>query len=590
MRAFISCVFCALASFAASGHALANTNAQYGDWHLSVAILEDSGVHFQKEARRSFIETLKQTAEKSQISLDIRVLKAAQIQSGVKDGQIDIFFSDSLTYRSLVSYGVKDIAGVQSQWTPNPNHADGGVAFALRRDNTEPVLESYQKKSAVSSETLRTQALYYVLGAIKEKGHDPESFFSTIDLTVGNPDEIVRAVLNDRSEVGIVPACFLEEHFASNPQDISRIEILDAYRSPEFPCTVSTTLFPGWVVALTSRVPLSFARELTAALLQTPPSKGFWWTIPTQYDIADDLLKTLKVENFAYLREWTLTEFISRYGVLIGVFLAAFLATIFYGWAAGKIARRLNRQLMRALTQKERFQSKLAQAESQLSFLERVGMLTQVSAVLAHELRQPVGSIVMFAHGLMRRLENDLADKKEIMAVTEKIARSASLSNEIITRVRDFAKSGSKRRILDLTSVAVQAKSNFLIAQRSVVAISIVSKEKTFIKADAFELELMLVNLFRNSADAMAGSPNPQICVSIAAIGPDAVVTVKDTGVAGTLPFKKLFQSTKDSGMGMGLKLVREIAQNNGGTVSFSKTSSGSLVVEIRFPSVTAQE
>ena len=391
-------------------------------------------------------------------------------------------------------------------------------------------------------------------------------------------------VLDGTADVGIVSACFLEEYFATHPQNIASIGVLDAYRSPEFPCTVSTALYPGWVVGLTSRIPLSFARELTRTLLQTSPSSGFWWTIPTQYDVADELLRTLKVENYAYLREWTIEDFLSRYGVFVGVFISTFCAVVFYSWTVSRVARRLNRQLIATLAQKKRYQSKLAQAEAQLSFLERIGILTQVSAVLAHELRQPIGAIVMFAHGLMRRLENGLSDRKEIMEITNKIAKSAALSNEIITNVRTFAKSGSKKEIVDLSSLVRHTTNNFLIGQRRDVAIELQVPVCVNVFADAFELELMLVNLLRNSAEAVAGTANPRIYIRTAQEKHNIVLEVKDSGQGAMLPFKNILQTNKHTGMGLGLRLVREIVQNNNGTVDFSQTKKGALCVTIRFP------
>lgn len=554
------------------------------DWHLAVGILEDSGVHFQREANRHLVELLNSVARQNQTSLEIRNLKAQEIQKGVKSGQIDIFFADSLTYRSLVPYGVKDIAGIQSQWNPNPNHADGGVAIALRSNGKDPVFESYKGSRAISSSDLKTQALYYVLGAIQTKGHDPESFFSLIDLSASDQQEIVKSILNGKADVGIVSACFMEEFFALHPQDIARIDVLDAYRSPEFPCTVSTSLYPGWVVGLTSRVPLSFARELTRTLLQTSPSSEFWWTIPTQYDVADELLRTLKVENYAYLREWTVEAFLSRYGLFVGIFITAFFAILCYSWTVSRVARRLNRQLVGALSQKKRYQTKLTQAESQLSFLERVGVLTQVSAVLAHELRQPIGAIVMFAHGLMRRLENGTADSKEVLEVTDKIAKSAALSNEIITNVRNFAKSGSKKSLLNLSIIARQACDNFLVGQRGDIVITLDAAPNARIAADAFELELMLINLIRNSAEAICGTANPRIYIRIGITDKSVVLVVTDSGSGSSLPFKHFFHSNKSTGMGLGLKLVKEIVQNNDGAVEFSQSGSGALIVTIRFP------
>lgn len=179
----------------------------------------------------------------------------------------------------------------------------------------------------------------------------------------------------------------------------------------------------------------------------------------------------------------------------------------------------------------------------------------------------------------------------------DKAAAQTLRAGEIIRRLRDFVQRGeTDRRIESLSKLVEEASALALLGVKDAdirVAIRLDPKHD-LILADRVQIQQVLLNLIRNSVDAMLDSPERRLVISSEAVEGDMVqVNVADTG-AGMAPevMEKLFQpfvSTKPHGMGVGLSICRTIVESHGGRIWPEPNSPRGTVFRFTLPAVDAE-
>ncbi len=221
---------------------------------------------------------------------------------------------------------------------------------------------------------------------------------------------------------------------------------------------------------------------------------------------------------------------------------------------------------------------KQAAAEAQLqreelAHLSRAAALSTLSGSLAHELNQPLTSILSNAQAGQRFLSHDPPDIDELRAILADIVRADRRAGEIIWRLRAMLRRGevvlqpvhvdeSIQELLRLTG-------SDLIA-RGVSVSNLAAGDLAPAKTDRVQLQQVLLNLILNACDAMASNPPEDRKLTLTTfIEQDEMrIGVLDCGVGLPDDVETLFQpfhSTKDGGLGMGLSICRTLVTSHGG-------------------------
>lgn len=102
-----------------------------------------------------------------------------------------------------------------------------------------------------------------------------------------------------------------------------------------------------------------------------------------------------------------------------------------------------------------------------------------------------------------------------------------------------------------------------------------------FVYADPLNVDLVLMNLLKNAEEAVRNQQNAEIKVEIKNAGADALVIIEDNGPDMTddqfASLRNLGQSSKKDGLGLGLAIVRELLEANGGSLKLVRIPSGGL-------------
>ncbi len=223
----------------------------------------------------------------------------------------------------------------------------------------------------------------------------------------------------------------------------------------------------------------------------------------------------------------------------------------------------------------EEERERLRQVEADLAHINRVSMMGELAASIAHEVNQPLSGIVSNGGACLRWLAGDAPDVEEVREALRDIVRDGKRAGDVIARIRALTKrTALPREKLDLNEmirevlalVGDEAKRNSVTIRRRF------AEDVLPVLGDRVQLQQVVLNLVMNAIEAMSsvGERARELVIITRNIGPDQVqVTVEDTGM-GVDPntMARIFEpfyTTKSGGMGMGLSISRSIVQSHGG-------------------------
>jgi C4-dicarboxylate-specific signal transduction histidine kinase len=221
-----------------------------------------------------------------------------------------------------------------------------------------------------------------------------------------------------------------------------------------------------------------------------------------------------------------------------------------------------------------------------------------LSTSIAHEMNQPLASIVTNADAASRWMARPTPDLDEVKATLEQIRNSAYRARDLIVSIRAMVKRDDRNRIpLDLNDLVREVLTlTERELQRNRVSVEVkLDEHLPLVKGDRVQLQQVLVNLITNAIDAMAEKKWPRILrIESAAQEPSGVlISVADTG-KGIDPnvvdriFNPLF-TTKSNGMGMGLAICRSIVEGHDGRLWASAGAEGGAVFQFVLPTNIAR-
>jgi hypothetical protein len=230
-------------------------------------------------------------------------------------------------------------------------------------------------------------------------------------------------------------------------------------------------------------------------------------------------------------------------------------------------------------TLEERVEQKtveLEMAHHEVLLTEKLAALGHLSAGMAHEIRNPLNSISLFAQVMSSGLE----DEPEMKSYSEKIINEVERIDAILVKLLSTSKrSHFQLRTIHIDRVITTSLQSFL-EQMNVqdVALQTELGEKTpAILADADELGQIFSNLFANALFEMKAGGT--LSVTLESDDKEALITVSDTG--GGIPEEHLnnifdpFFTTKDRGTGFGLSVVLRIVKTYAGRINVESNSQG---------------
>jgi signal transduction histidine kinase len=231
------------------------------------------------------------------------------------------------------------------------------------------------------------------------------------------------------------------------------------------------------------------------------------------------------------------------------------------------------------------------QLQADLAHVNRVSTMGELTASLAHEIKQPIGAAVTNAEACARLLDRDQPDVFEAREAALEMAKDATRAAHIIDRVRSLYRKGSPQ--MDTVDVSEVIGEMFVILHNEANRHSVnmrtdLAEGLPRVMADRVQLQQVLMNLMLNGIQAMEKTGGLLTIKTQLDQDGSVQISVSDTGVG--LPADKAeqifdaFFTTKPEGSGMGLAISRSIIESHGGRVWVAANSGKGAAFHFTLP------
>jgi len=262
------------------------------------------------------------------------------------------------------------------------------------------------------------------------------------------------------------------------------------------------------------------------------------------------------------------------------VSLAAFQAVMLVLAMTGLVAGAL-------VTERSRAAAQLRLHQDSLARLAQLGGVGELAVAIAHEINQPLMAAGTYARLVTKGLRSGANDVCATIEIAEKAASQVERAAEVVRRLRALVRLDQSGRALASIEHVVNEcleLSRPHLERHNITARIALDGGLPAIRMDVLQIEQVLLNLVRNSIEAMSAAGNGgAITVSARRSGDNSIeITVRDTGpgfpsafVASGLP---PLSSAKADGLGIGLSLSRSIVEAHGGDLRVSGGAQGASV------------
>lgn len=565
-----------------------------------VAVDAQIDPYMQRTYFKATIDAIDKTVRDADKFLVLKFLDRETISAMLADGEIDFLISESDFYASLAFEDkIKAIAMLWRAQAKSPSYSAASTIVVNAENEkiytlTDIATGSY-RVAATSSDSFAGFTI--AKEPFAEKNLSWQAAFKNIVFTSNqNPLEVLNAVKTGTADVGIVPACFIEQVMIRNQAHLSDYRVINPQPVTEMACQHSTNAYPSLMVSYRNGVDSNYILDMTNALLGLKLPFGTTWSMPENIRELYDLMYHLRIGPYNNVTYSAIYRTFSENRTIFITAIFLIVAGFFYNLIISVEVASRTKALKRALAEKDRISKQQEQTNEYISRLERTGIVGQMSSMIAHELKQPLATVSNYSRGLLRRIERGSADKDTIVKILKEIEYHTERANDIVDHVRSYAKPHEvKREEHDLRDIVAKTVATFEKSGRTTVPVIVEGERRALVEADDWEIELALLNLLKNSADAfteihpaMRDEDEDVIRIRIEDHEDTWWIRVIDNAKLVDESFTEQFfqklETTKSHGLGLGLSIVSSLAERHAGRVWAEPNPGRGVIVTIELP------
>ncbi|OLB28388.1 MAG: hypothetical protein DMG41_35080 [Acidobacteria bacterium] len=247
-------------------------------------------------------------------------------------------------------------------------------------------------------------------------------------------------------------------------------------------------------------------------------------------------------------------------------------------------------------TERKCAEEALREAQANLARVSRMTTMGELTASVAHEIKQPISAALINAKTCLRWLGRDQPDVAEAREAAARNIKDVTRASDIISGISLLFKKGALRRELLDVNELIREMIVLLHSEASRYSISIrteLAEDLPKVMADRVQLQQVFMNLMLNGIDAMKETTGGrELTIKSEAGDGQLLISVRDTGV-GLPPEQadqifRTFFTTKDKGTGMGLPISRSIIESHGGRLWVTDNSGRGATFQFTLPRTVA--
>lgn len=269
--------------------------------------------------------------------------------------------------------------------------------------------------------------------------------------------------------------------------------------------------------------------------------------------------------------------------------------------AYSEVTERLQSSHERLQGEVVRLRRELNSANAQVQRSRRLSALGEMAAGIAHEIRNPLAAIQLYAGMAVDDLQlADDASRVNALDNVHKIASAVRGMSAIVNDVLSFSRGTQPERVQvdasELLDRVVAANGPGIDQAQVHVVRKDLGCESMSVYADAGLLQQAVLNLVRNAVDAMAGDSEPRVLtLDVCRDEVGVVLSVADTGPGVSEDcLERIFNpffTTRSTGTGLGLAIVHRIADAHGGSIAVHRDPArGGAVFTLSLPDAIEEE
>jgi PAS domain S-box-containing protein len=249
------------------------------------------------------------------------------------------------------------------------------------------------------------------------------------------------------------------------------------------------------------------------------------------------------------------------------------------------------------VTDEVEIEEKSKALQEQLAHMDRISMMGEMAAGIAHEINQPLTAIDTYAQAANRRIQVDNIDYEKLKDLLKKISKTSQRAGDVVSRLRAMVKRQASRHSSFSINGLIDDTVKLLETDVRVNEFRIkfeIDKNLPNVKADSIQIQQVILNLIRNAMDAAAKESDQynEIIIFSSFLAEDnrIKISVKDHGCGidqdtAEQLFNPFF-TTKQTGLGIGLSICKSIVQSHGGELWFLPNADKGTAFHFTLPTV----
>ena len=467
------------------------------------------------------------------------------------------------------------------------------MALKSRHDLND--LRDLRGKVVTSTMPLSTGWLA-VLGEVAKRGDDPDTYFRSVHFLTSPMPNVVSALLSGHTDVAVMDSCQWEHLLDQHLVEGDAVKVIHDRTDERLACRRSTDLFSDATLYAFEWTDEQAVRAVLSVLLQGSHSNFGEWHVHVSRQAMDELMKTLRLGPYHYLRELSFKALVARYGYELAGLGALLIFLLLNELRLNRLVRRRTAELSQALRAQQESEKAAKAARLRLGSLERRNVVNQMSAMIAHEVRTPLGAILNFVSVLQMLRQTKCSSPRETSDVGEValsgIIKETERISGIVDRVRQYAKSQRTAHVsMDLVNRIHEALRVLQMTYPETIHVDVRLLDKAPMLGDPLEVELLVFNLLKNAVEATQSQPPSEpryIALRLEQEGETKyALTIENSGERlseqAQAKLGRSIDSVKPEGLGMGLSIVRGIADSHAAQLHFSARAEGGLIVRCLF-------
>lgn len=395
------------------------------------------------EALMNTLETIEKAFAPYPVEIYPRI-PSPKLEHLIETGNIDVFIASSGFSMRMSPHGVLPVATLITDLQPNPNT---GVAttFLVRADEENIKTIADLKDKRLSASYASAFMSYRTgLGEIAVRGYDPEHFFSDIHFTGDSENAAIASRLDTHeADVAMVRACWLEHQ---PPEVRSRYRVLEPREDPTLHCIHTSRTYPNIMVSVLEGSAPGAAHVIARTLLSIKEiAPGHHWGVATDLRPVNRLYRELKIENYAYLRDISFKDWLTKNLAWCVLAAAMILGLAFHSWRVGYLVRVRTAELEASIEEERKSQFRLEEMRGRMERMQKATIVGQLSNLIAHELAQPLAAVQYYLDGMKTLLSRQPVNTAMLEKNRVGIEQGLERTKAIVAKVRGYSRNQTRR-------------------------------------------------------------------------------------------------------------------------------------------------